>query len=248
MKMVFNRKAMEMNFQLVSFILVATLLVFAAFAFVPDVIDTAKEFFEGLGFGFEEEAIPEQVIDEERIDAEKEIPIEKVESDSKSGYKVIIKQAYGQGWNLESAFHETFNEDNDDLCGWWESEEECAAIKERYAPSKSESNKKLDEILSLEEVRGKIKTNGKNYIHIAGQEGNYNKETPSLFYWFKDTNNNEQYDIGEEFTDSNNNGCWDEGETLTDTNNNKEYDGECISVEDLTKIILADLYTQATEE
>ncbi len=244
MNMLSHKKAMEMNFQLVSFILVATLLVIAAFAFVPDVIDTAKEFFEGLGFGFEEEAIPEEVIDEERIDEGKEIFIEKVESDSKSGYTVIIKQEYGQGWNLESAFHETFNEDID--CPWWFSDANCEKARKMNAPFLPNQN--LNEILASEKTRGEIEVDGKNYIHIGGQEGNYNKKTPSLFYWFEDTNNNEQYDIGEEFTDSNNNGCWDEGETLTDTNSNKEYDGECITVEDLRKIILADLYTQATEE
>ena len=239
-------KKAEMNFQLILFILAGFFLVSAAFVFVPKTIDNAKEFFEGLGFEFQEQTVPDQVIDEERIDADKDIPIEKVAQDGKSGYLVIIKQAYGEGWNLESAFHETFSEENENLCGWWQSEEECTAIKERYALSESVSNKKLSEILALEETRGKIEIDGKDYIHIGGQTGNYNKKT-GAFYWFKDSNNNELYD-GEEFTDSNNNGCWDEGEALTDTNNNGEYEGECITVEDLSKIILADLYTQATEE
>ncbi len=239
-------KKAELNFQLILFILAGFFLVSAAFIFVPKTIDHAKEFFEGLGFEFEEQTVPEETIDEERIDADKEIPIEKVAQDSKSGYLVIVKQAYGKGWNLESAFHETFSEENEDLCGWWDSEEECAAIKEQYALSESVSNKKLSEILILEEVRGKIEIDGKDYIHIP-QQHYVTLNNELVFYWFKDTDNDELYD-GEEFTDSNNNGCWDEGEPLTDANNNKEYDGECITIEDLSKIILADLYTQATEE
>ncbi|MBI5002173.1 hypothetical protein HZC31_02210 [Candidatus Woesearchaeota archaeon] len=235
-------KKAELNFQLILFILAGFFLVFAAFVFVPNTIDNAKEFFEGLGFEFQEQTVPDQVIDEERIDADKDIPIEKVAQDGKSGYLVIIKQAYGEGWNLESAFHETFSEENKKLCGWWQSDEECAAIKESYAPYAS--NKNLTEILTLQELRGeqglrgKIIIDGKNYIHIPQQHD---------YQWFKDTDNDEIYD-GEDFTDTNNNGCWDQGEPLTDANNNKEYDGECITIEDLSKIILADLYTQATEE
>ena len=233
-------KKAEMNFQLILFILAGFFLVFAAFVFVPNTIDNAKEFFEGLGFEFQEQTVPDQVIDEERIDADKDIPIEKVAQDGKSGYLVIIKQAYGEGWNLESAFHETFSEDID--CPWYWSDEECTSARESNAPYAS--NKNLTEILTLQELRGeqglrgKIIIDGKDYIHIPQQHD---------YQWFKDSNNNELYD-GEEFTDSNNNGCWDEGEALTDTNNNGEYEGECITVEDLSKIILADLYTQATEE
>ncbi len=199
-------KKAEMNFQLILFMIAGLFLLAASFAFVDDAIDLAKETFEGSWFDFSEDAVPEQVIDEERIDADKEIPIEKVAQDSKSGYLVIVKQAYGQGWNLESAFHETFTEDID--CPWYWSDEDCTSAREMNAPY--ESNKKLSEILVSEELRGKIIIDGKDYIHIPQQHD---------FQWFKDTSNNELYEEGEEVT-----------------------------VEDLSKIILADLYTQATEE
>lgn len=200
-----NTKA-EMNFQLILFLLAGFFLVSAAFVFVPNLINTAKETFEGTWFDFTDDTIPEQVIDEERIDAEKEIPIDKVESDSKSGYLVIVKQEYGQGWNLESAFYKTFTEDID--CPWYWSDEECAEARKSNAPLLS--NQKLEQILASEEVRGKIEINGGLYFHLPQQHD---------FQWFEDKNNNEAYDEGED-----------------------------ISTEDLTKIILADLYTQATEE
>ena len=223
-------KKAEMNFQLILFILAGFFLVSAAFVFVPKTIDTAKEFFEVLGFEFEEQTVPDQVIDEERIGEDTEpIKVGVVSVDSMSGLTWIKKQAYGQGWNLEYDEHELYTKYQMNLISLSDIPENMVVLP----------NKALATILASEDLRGSIKIDGKNYIHIPQQHD---------FQWFKDTNNNEEYDIEEEFTDTNNNGCWDEGEPLTDANNNKEYDGECILVEDLTKIILADLYTQATEE
>lgn len=197
----FNKKAMEMSF-LVSIILVLGLLGIAVFSdFGPKkLIDNTKKFFESFDFTLDENAVPEQVIDEERIDAGTLIKIHAVALDSMSGTTWIKKQSYGQGWNLEYDEEELYVKYQTKQISLYDIPKEMVILP----------NKPLESILVSDDLRGSIKIDGKTYIHIPQQHD---------FQWFADKNNDEVYQEGEE-----------------------------INIEEIKKIILADLYTQATEE
>lgn len=194
-----NKKAQGISLQLVFFILAGIILFFAAYEFVPDTIDTAKEFFEGLGFGFEEQTVPNQVIDEERIDEGTKISFSALSYDSQSGQMYIIKNIFGKGWSLYKINY-----------GGLEYETVVGTRGIEKEETLLEQQQTLSALLTSDNVRGTLLIGDTFYIHSSyAYEG-----------WFQET---------------------EEGDRRYQT-------GEEIPVEDLTNIILADLYTQATEE
>ncbi len=184
-----NKKAME-SWALVTIIVAIFFLVIASFAIIPKLSGLGGWIQENVGFNFGTKETATETIDEERIDAGTEISVEKVSSDTKSGYTTIVKQPYGQGWNLESAFYKTFNEDT--ACPWYWSEQECTDAKKMNAPLLA--NKKISEILSNDDdkLRGAITVNGKTYIHAPDPTDT--DPTTSDLFWYEDKNANAQYD------------------------------------------------------
>ena len=180
-----NRKA-DLSFQTVLIILAAATLLGAVVIFVGPTIKTATNFLDKFGFNFAADDATTETIDEERIDATTEIPIEMLAYDKESGLTVIIKQEYGMAWNFEvqkTAF-DTFSEQYTGpgflLVYLMSGEEEPQPILE---------NKKLVEILNSDKLRGSISINGKTYIHTPSEHD---------FAWFEDTNNDGFYKTGEE--------------------------------------------------
>ena len=96
-----NSKA-EMNFKLVMIVLACALLVFAAIAFVPDTIKTAKGLLDKIGFNFEKTKESSTIdIDEEQIDQWTRIRVYSLDYDKDSGWTIIRKEPYQRKWNLE---------------------------------------------------------------------------------------------------------------------------------------------------
>lgn len=229
-----NKKGME-QFYLVLVIIAALFLVAASIAFIPNIIKMSNDFFEKIGFDFSDET-KKAVIDEERIDTLEEIPIDDIEYDDKSGFTVIVKQGYGEGWNLE--VQESFFDKQKKLYhgpGW--------LLTQFFSGGEPEpiiANKKLKEILDSEKLIGKIEIAGRTYIHTSLQNN---------FCWFGD--DSDLIYNGEEYIDNNKNCQYEEGESFTDINNNKGYDynnDELIGAEEFAEVIVSYLYYKALGE
>lgn len=237
-----NKKGME-QFYLVLVIIAALFLVAASIAFIPNILKMSKNFFEKIGFDFSNE-INKAVIDEERIDESEKIPIENLEYDEDSGFTVIVKQGYGNGWNLEvqETFFEKWKKGYYHGPGWLLA---LLAIQVHDIFSGEEpepiiANKKLKEILDSQKLIGRIEIAGKTYIHSSLQNN---------FCWFVD--DGDLIYNGEGYIDNNKNCQYDEGESFTDTNNNKIYDynnDELIETEELAEVIVSYLYYKALGE
>ena len=173
-----NKKGMD-GPVLVGLIGVVIFFVAISFAIIPKWSGLVGWVSEHVGFDFgTEEKTTDQLIDEERIDAGTKIEINTLSYDQESGGTIIIKQAYGQGWNLEiqETVFQTFSEHYTGP-GWLllyltSGEEKPAPIV---------PNKKLEDILSSCNVRGSISSIliaektyslGKTYVHARNKEGN----------------------------------------------------------------------------
>lgn len=225
-----NKKA-GMNWELAIIVTAVIFLVAASFAIIPKLSDLGG-WVQKLGFNFGTQETTTQTIDEERIDADTPIPINIVVEDTDSGGSFIVKQAYGQGWNLESVFSQTPIRNK---AG------EIMKVQTSYQTIIS--NKKLSEILGNKDpkdpLQGSISVNGKTYVHIPSQNNGC---------WFVSHNEQNKYG-GEQYNDNNHNCQLDEGEPYTDANKNGKYDAEepipDDKINDLAQLIVADLFNKA---
>jgi hypothetical protein len=196
----------EMSFQLVLIILASVLLVGATIAFVPKTIDAVQDFFNNklIDFGLKTEEIPTVVIDEERIEEGTQIVVKDLTGEE--DMYTIIKQAYGNGWDLEykreictipqevsEKLPENFNTLSLD-----EKKTILQALvfdrqiddtdyiiivwlcKGNIAPEQIE-DKTLLEILSSDSFIGIIDINGRQYAHTINTEDT-SPETPDLLW------------------------------------------------------------------
>ncbi|MBI5073248.1 hypothetical protein HZA99_05515 [Candidatus Woesearchaeota archaeon] len=221
-----NKKGME-SWVLVTIIVSIFFLVIASFTIIPKLSSLGGWIQEKIGFNFGiSEDTTTQPIDEERIDTDTSVDVMKVAFDAQSEDTHIIKQAYNQGWNLESIFLEPPIKNKAGEIIKAQTSHQTIIIP----------NKKLSEVLASDFVRGSISVNGKTYVHIPSQNNGC---------LFVSRNEQETYG-GEQYNDNNNNCQRDTEEPYTDANKNGKYDAEePITPDALAQLIVADLFNQA---
>lgn len=218
-----NKKAMDMNFTLLGFVVGGLLLIALVIAFAGPAKETGEGFVAKLSSlipGFNKETTLPSSFDEERIDQGSKVEVKPLPYNTNRPM-VIVKQEAGSGWNLEyNDLTVTGQMDDKEY-------EEIAVVV---------SHASLANILASDQLNGYISLSGREFIH-----------SPAEGLWFEDFKGDLENDLGEAFEDTNNNKCWDEGEPVTDIGEpNNVYNGEIVCLEIVRQAILSYLYDQST--